>query len=82
MVAEHIANGMYGMILVEPAGGPERRGPGVLRDAGGNLHEGRLRGEGAAADPTLRKLLDERPDYFVFNGAVGALTERKPMKAT
>jgi nitrite reductase (NO-forming) len=33
MVAHHIANGMYGLILVEPEGGC-RRGSRVLRDAG------------------------------------------------
>jgi nitrite reductase (NO-forming) len=25
--------------------------------------------------------MDERPEYFVFNGAVGALTKEKPLKA-
>ena len=29
----------------------------------------------------LTKLLDERPEYFVFNGAVGALTAQHPMHA-
>jgi nitrite reductase (NO-forming) len=27
------------------------------------------------------KLMNERPEYFVFNGAVGALTKEKPLKA-
>ncbi|MBK9209713.1 MAG: nitrite reductase, copper-containing [Anaerolineales bacterium] len=27
------------------------------------------------------KLLDEEPEYFVFNGAVGSLTTQKPLKA-
>jgi nitrite reductase (NO-forming) len=29
----------------------------------------------------VEKLLAERPEYFVFNGAVGALTAEYPMKA-
>ena len=27
------------------------------------------------------KLMNERPEYFLFNGAVGALTTEKPLKA-
>ena len=27
------------------------------------------------------KLMDERPEYFIFNGAVGALSAEKPLKA-
>jgi nitrite reductase (NO-forming) len=30
----------------------------------------------------VQKLLDEKPEYFVFNGAVGALTTQKPLKAS
>jgi len=30
---------------------------------------------------SLNKLMDERPEYFVFNGAVGALTTEHPMHA-
>ena len=30
----------------------------------------------------VQKLLDERPEYFVFNGAVDALTKYHPLKAT
>ncbi|HSK66242.1 MAG TPA: multicopper oxidase domain-containing protein, partial [Anaerolineales bacterium] len=29
----------------------------------------------------LDALLDENPEYLVFNGAVGSLTEQKPLKA-
>jgi nitrite reductase (NO-forming) len=80
MVAEHIANGMYGMILVEPAAGL----PAVDREFYvmlGEIYTKGAFGEKGAQQPDTRKLLDERPDYFVLNGAVGALTERKPMHA-
>jgi nitrite reductase (NO-forming) len=30
---------------------------------------------------SYQKLIDEKPEYFVFNGAVGALTTEKPLKA-
>ena len=43
MVAQHIANGMYGMILVEPEGGPAAGRPRVLRHAGRDLHRGGVR---------------------------------------
>ncbi len=32
-------------------------------------------------DFSVEKLLNERAEYFVFNGAVGALTKERPMKA-
>lgn len=34
-----------------------------------------------ALNPDYTKLLDERPEYFVLNGHVGALTEHFPLKA-
>lgn len=80
MVAQHITNGMYGMILVEPEGGlpPVDREFYVMQ---GELYtSGAFGDEGhQAADPT--KLLDEQPDYFVFNGAVGSITDQKPLTA-
>jgi nitrite reductase (NO-forming) len=80
MVADHISNGMYGLILVEPEGGL----PAVDREfyvMQGELYTSGLFGEQGhqASDPT--KLLNEDPEYFVFNGAVGSITEQKPLKA-
>ena len=39
-VADHIANGMYGLILVEPKKRPEESGQRILRDAERVLHQG------------------------------------------
>ena len=80
MVAQHIANGMYGLILVEPEGGL----PAVEREF--YVMQGEIYTEqamGLKGDDTfsLQKLLDEHPEYFVFNGAVGALTKESPLKA-
>lgn len=80
MVANHIANGMYGMILIEPEQGlPDvdhefyiMQGE-VYTAAGFNMH--------GYQEFSVDKLLDERPDYFVFNGAVGALTREHPLQA-
>jgi len=80
MVAHHIANGMYGLILVEPEGGL----PPVDREF--YVMQGDIYTTGAFGDQGLQttdttKLLNEDPEYIVFNGAVGALTTQKPLKA-
>ncbi len=80
MVADHISNGMYGLILVEPEGGlpPVDREFYVMQ---GELYTTGEFGEQGHQMPDVTKLLDEEPEYFVFNGAVGALTAQKPLKA-
>lgn len=80
MVAHHIANGMYGLILVEPEGGL----PPVDREF--YVMQGEIYTEAAfcatgAQTFSVDKLLNERPEYFVFNGAVGALTKEHPLRA-
>ena len=81
MVAEHIANGMYGMILVEPEGGLPKVDhefyvmQGEIYTTSGNF------GDKGALGPDVNKLLNETPDYYVFNGAVGGLTTEHPLKA-
>lgn len=80
MVAHHIANGMYGLILVEPEGGL----PAVDREfyvMQGELYTQRSFGQRGPQEFSLEKLLNERPEYFVFNGAVDALTQQHPMRA-
>jgi nitrite reductase (NO-forming) len=80
MVAMHIANGMYGMILVEPEGGlpPVDREFYVMQ---GDIYTLGKFGDKGQQAPSMDKLLNETPDYFVFNGAVGGLTTQKPLKA-
>lgn len=80
MVAEHITNGMYGMILVEPAAGLPRvdREFYVMQ---GELYTERPFGEYGLQKLSRSKLLAETPDYLVFNGAVGALTKEHPLQA-
>jgi nitrite reductase (NO-forming) len=80
MVANHITSGMYGLILVEPAGGL----PKVDREfyvMQGELYTDRAFGQRGHDEFSVEKLLAERAEYFVFNGAVGALTAEHPMKA-
>ena len=74
MVAEHIANGMYGLILVEPEDGL----PKVDREfyvMQGEIYTDVPYGQHGSAEFSVEKLLSERPEYFVFNGSVGALIE-------
>ena len=80
MVANHISSGMYGLILVEPPGGL----PKVDREyyvMQGELYTDRPFGQRGHDEFSVEKLLAERAEYFVFNGAVGALTTEHPMKA-
>jgi nitrite reductase (NO-forming) len=81
MVAQHIANGMYGLILVEPEVGL----PKVDREfyvMQGEIYTTGKFGEKGHQMDSVDKLLNETPEYFVFNGAVGALTAQKPLKAS
>ncbi|MGB7875781.1 MAG: copper-containing nitrite reductase, partial [Anaerolineales bacterium] len=72
IVAQHISNGMYGMILVEPEGGlpPVDREFYIMQ---GELYTAQALGTTGALVEDTTKLLDEKPEYFVFNGASLAL---------
>lgn len=79
-VGMHIANGMYGLILVEPAEGM----PKVDREFYVMQSEfytvGRY-GEEGYQPFSMEKALEENPDYVVFNGSVGALVGDNAIKA-
>ncbi len=80
MVAEHIANGMYGLILVEPEEGL----PHADREfyvMQGEIYTDAPYGQRGSAEFSVEKLLNERPEYFVFNGSVGALSKLHPLRA-
>lgn len=79
-VALHIANGMYGMILVEPEEGlaPVDREFYVMQ---GEIYTEEPFGTPGLLTESYDKLINERPEYFVFNGHVGALTDHFPLKA-
>jgi len=72
-VAHHIANGMFGMILVEPEGGL----PAVDHEfyvMQGEIYTEEPYGTPGYVHFSHEKMLDEDPEYFVFNGAANALT--------
>ena len=79
-VPEHIANGMYGLILVEP----EKGLPRVDREY--YVMQGEFYTKGKTLAPGLQvidpaKLTAERPEYVVFNGKMGALLGDGAVKA-
>jgi nitrite reductase (NO-forming) len=80
MVAEHISNGMYGLILVEPEAGlpPVDREFYVMQ---GEIYTDAAFGQHGSQEFSVEKLLNERPEYFVFNGSVGALSKLHPLRA-
>jgi nitrite reductase (NO-forming) len=80
MVSEHIANGMYGLILVEPEEGlpPVDHEFYVMQ---GEIYTDVPYGQHGSAEFSVEKLLNERPEYFVFNGSVGALSKLHPLQA-
>jgi nitrite reductase (NO-forming) len=79
-VPAHIANGMYGLILVEPVGGLPR----VDREY--YVMQGEFYTKGKTLAPGLQpldaaKLTGERPEYVVFNGRMGAMLGDKALRA-
>jgi len=80
LVPLHIANGMYGMILVEPENGLPKVDHEYYVMQGDFYTEGK-RGDTGFQMYSVEKLLDERPEYIVFNGAVGSLTGASALKA-
>jgi nitrite reductase (NO-forming) len=80
MVAQHISNGMYGMILVEPEGGL----PKVDREfyvMQGELYTAQRHGTAGENEFSLEKLVNEQPEHMIFNGNHDALTKTFRMEA-
>lgn len=79
-IPTHIANGMYGMILVEPKEGL----PKVDREyyiMQGEFYTTGKHGEQGMQGFSLDKLDAEHPEYVVFNGRVGSLTGARALEA-
>ncbi|WP_207914913.1 copper-containing nitrite reductase [Luteimonas arsenica] len=80
MIAHHISNGMYGMILVEPEGGL----PKVDKEyyvMQGELYTAQKHGSRGLQEFSVDKLLDEKPEHLMFNGSMDALTRTFDMNA-
>jgi nitrite reductase (NO-forming) len=80
-VGLHVANGMYGLILVEPAEGL----PQVDREyyvMQSEFYTAGAHGEQGFQPFDLDKALSETPDYVVFNGRVGSMMNENALSAT
>lgn len=79
-IPSHVANGMYGLIVVEPKDG----WPAVDREfyvMESEWYTTGERGEAGLQSLSIEKMENEDPDYFTFNGQLGALTGEGTMKA-
>jgi nitrite reductase (NO-forming) len=79
-VGMHIANGMYGLILVEPEGGlpPVDKEYYIMQ---GDFYTKGAYGEQGNQPFDMNKAIKEQADYVVFNGKVGAVTGDKSITA-
>jgi nitrite reductase (NO-forming) len=76
----HIALGMYGMILVEPKEGL----PSVDKEfylMQGEIYTKGLMGERSYQAFDGNKMIEERPEYIVFNGRTSSLVDNGGIKA-
>ena len=79
-VAMHIGNGMYGMILVEPKEGlPKVDHEYYLMQ--GDFYTQGANGEQGLQPFSMAKVIDEKPEYVVFNGSVGSTVGDKALTA-
>jgi nitrite reductase (NO-forming) len=79
-VGMHVANGMYGLILVEPPAGM----PKVDKEyyvMQGDFYTATKYREKGHAPFAMEKAIDENPTYVLFNGSEGALTGDKALTA-
>ncbi len=79
-VGMHVANGMYGMIMVEPKEGMSRVDREYYVMQGDFYTTGGYRA-GGLQPFDMQKAIDERPTYVLFNGVDGALTGKGTLTA-
>ncbi|MEO8524281.1 MAG: copper-containing nitrite reductase [Caldimonas sp.] len=79
-VGMHVANGMYGLILVEPPEGLPKVDHEYYVMQGDFYTTGKYREKGLQPFD-MEKAIDERPTYVLFNGAEGSLTGDKAITA-
>ena len=80
-VGMHIANGMYGLILIEPPEGLPKVDHEYYVMQGDFYTVGKYREKGHQAFD-MEKGIDERPTYVLFNGREGALTGEHALTAS
>lgn len=80
-IPTHVANGMYGLILVEPEEGlpPVDREYFVVQ---GEIYTAGALGEVGMQAFSFAKMMSEDPEYFLLNGRVAAMTGERALQAT
>jgi nitrite reductase (NO-forming) len=79
-VGMHIANGMYGLIMVDDPENPLPKVDNEYYIMQSEFYTKGNFGDHGLQDFSMAKALDENPDYVVFNGSVGANTGEKAMQ--
>ena len=79
-VGMHIANGMYGLILIEPEGGLPKVDKEFYIMQGDFYTKGKF-GDKGLQEFDMNKAIEEHPDYVVFNGNTGALLGEGELQA-
>jgi len=79
-VGMHIANGMYGLMLVEPPEGMKPVDHEYYVMQGDFYTVGKYRERGHQ-DFDMQRAIDERPTYVLFNGSEGSLVGEHALKA-
>ena len=78
-VGMHIANGMYGLILIEPGGGLPKVDKEFYIMQGDFYTKGKF-GEKGLQEFDMDKAIDEHPEYVVFNGNTASLLGDKELQ--
>lgn len=81
IVADHIANGMYGGILVEPVDGMPSAADKEFYVGQSEFYTAGARGAQGLQQLDYTKLLSEDPTYVVFNGNTQSLVGGKALQA-
>ncbi|WP_374356983.1 copper-containing nitrite reductase [Thermomonas sp.] len=79
-VGMHVANGMYGLILVEPPEGLPKVDREFYVMQGDFYTTGKYREKGHQGF-AMEKAIDENPTYVLFNGMEGSMTGDKALSA-
>lgn len=81
MVLYHLSSGMYGMVIVDPAGGYPTRADREYALVQSEFYLMDKPGEDGAFDTDIDKSAAKRPTQVVFNGRVNRHLEKEPLKA-
>ena len=80
MIPYHLAHGMYGLMVVEPPGG----WPKVDKEfyvMEGDVYLKGDRTQSGVHEAAVDKMVNETPDFVVFNGSAGSLSKERALKA-